>query len=93
MSEVNDVNCAEPGGEGKSGRKSGLGGKRATIWGKTTPRPPRPGQAQPAGLGATFEALAGAKEPTQAVRIQLGEALQACGGHLLRPKVHERGAP
>ena len=39
MSEVNDVNCAEPGGEGKSGRKSGLGGKRATIWGKTTPRP------------------------------------------------------
>ena len=50
------------------------------------------GQAQPAGLGATFEALAGAKEPTQAVRIQLGEALRACGGHLLRPKVHERGA-
>ena len=53
---------------------------------------PRPGQAQPAGLGATFEALAGAKEPTEAVRIQLGEALRACRGHLLRPKVHEHGA-
>ena len=44
------------------------------------------GQAQPAGLGATFEALAGAKEPTEAVRIliQLGEVLRARGGHLLR---------
>ena len=31
--------------------------------------------------------------PTRAVRIQLGEVLRARGGHLLRPKVHERGAP
>ena len=40
-----------------------------------------------------FEALAGASEHAWAVRIQLGEALRACGGHLLRLKVHLEPRP
>ena len=50
-------------------------------------------QAQPGGIGACSEALAGGFEHAWAVRIQLGEALRACGGHLLRLKVHLEPRP
>ena len=49
-------------------------------------------QAQPAGIGACSGALAGSyKEHGWPVRIQPGEALRACGGHLIRLEVRLDG--